>query len=281
MRKAKTNVADRCDLSGKSGLKPYVVGKNRTFNTVKEVCKHLRISVSYFYLRYTVTETEEGRIVAKKTYKDLKGREFDTWRDLCNANGYSYSFCRNYKVKSSDFDSEHFNFEKVKALDENSRKPSPLDYHAIPVTVEGVRYDNIMDACKDLDLSPSYTIVLKRKYNMSFEDAILMQLHKVRDHQGNYFRTYKDMCKFHKISYSTFMHKLYLGFPLEKCLTLQAKRTHVDLQGREFKCWNDLCKANGYSFYFLTMNFKTSEHSDSFILAELEKEKQSRKNGKK
>ena len=95
-------------------------------------CKHLRISVSYFYQRYTVTETEEGRIVAKKTYKDLKGREFDTWRDLCNANGYSYSFCRNYKVKSSDFDSENFNFEKVKALDENSRKPSPAcrDYAA-------------------------------------------------------------------------------------------------------------------------------------------------------
>ena len=89
MRKAKTNVADRCDLSGKSGLKLYVVGKNRTFNTVREVCKHLRISVSYFYLRYTVTETEEGRIVAKKTYKDLKGREFDTWRDLCNANAFA------------------------------------------------------------------------------------------------------------------------------------------------------------------------------------------------
>ena len=163
MKKVKPNVADRCDPSGKSGLKPYVVGKNRTFNTVREVCKHLRISVSYFYLRYTVTETKEGRIVAKKTYKDLKGREFDTWRDLCNANGYSYSFCRNYKVKSSDFDSEHFNFEKVKALDENSRKPSPVDYRSIPVTVEGVHYDNIIDACKDLKLSPSYTIVLKRK----------------------------------------------------------------------------------------------------------------------
>ena len=138
-----------------------------------------------------------------------------------------------------------------------------------------------MDACKDLKLSPSYTIVLKRKYSMSFEDAILMQLHKVRDHQGNYFRTYREMCNFHKVNYSTFMHKLYLGFPLDKCLTLQAKRTHIDLQGREFKSWEELCKANGYSYYFLTMNFKTSDHSDSFILGELEREKQDRKNRKK
>ena len=42
-----------------------------------------------------------------------------------------------------------------------------------------------------------------------------------------------------------------------------------------------MCKANGYSFYFLTLNFKTSEHSDSFILDQLEKEKTEQKKREK
>ena len=133
MKKVKTNVADRCDQSGKSGLKPYVVGKNRTFNTVKEVCKHLRISVSYFYPEiYQLPKRKKAELLQKRRIRTLKAVNLIHGGICVMPTVILTASAVITKVKSSDFDSEHFNFEKVKALDENSRKPSPLDYHAIP-----------------------------------------------------------------------------------------------------------------------------------------------------
>lgn len=136
--------------------------------------------------------------------------------------------------------------------------------------IEGKTYQNLKEACSALNLNYSNTSKIKRKLNIDNETAILMQIHKVKDHQGRYFRTYKEMAAFHKISYSTLMKRLADGYPLER--VFQTCNTgHTDLQGRTFNTWEALCKANNYSYSKLR-TITTSKHSDTYVLDFLEKE---------
>lgn len=90
------------------------------------------------------------------------------------------------------------------------------------LTIDGVWYESISDACRALHLSGSSISGLAKKYHISAPEAIEMCLHRAKDHKGRYFRSMSQMCKYHGVNVSTFYSRLAEGLPLEMCLSRES-----------------------------------------------------------
>lgn len=87
------------------------------------------------------------------------------------------------------------------------------------LTIDGVWYESISDACRALHLSTGSVTSLARKYDISVSEAIDMCRHRAKDHEGRYFRSMAAMCRYHGVNVSTFYSRLAEGLPLEMCLS--------------------------------------------------------------
>lgn len=98
---------------------------------------------------------------------------------------------------------------------------------SIPVTVNGVKYRSIRQACKVLNKNQG-TVFARKKLGYSIEQAInLPNLAKTpsRDHLGNSYSSSKEMCKAWHISNCTVSDRLGRGWSMEKALT-----TPIDIE---------------------------------------------------
>jgi len=62
--------------------------------------------------------------------------------------------------------------------------------------------------------------------NKQIGDGVLEDLNygnsrAIQDHEGRWFRTIKDACKYHGVKYSTFINRRRKGFPLDKCFSTE------------------------------------------------------------
>lgn len=92
------------------------------------------------------------------------------------------------------------------------------------LTIDGVWYESISDACRALHLSGSSISGLAKRYHISAPEAIEMCLHRAKDHKGRYFRSMSQMCKYHGVNVSTFFNRMAEGLPLEMCLSRESFR---------------------------------------------------------
>ena len=73
----------------------------------------------------------------------------------------------------------------------------------------------------------------------------------MKDHLGNEFRCVTDMCKFHNISYETFIYRMDKGWSIEDALTTPEStkfKRIKDHLGNEFDSERDMCKHYGASY---------------------------------
>lgn len=90
--------------------------------------------------------------------------------------------------------------------------------------VDGVWYESITDACMAVHLNVSSIIGLQRKYNITASEAIDMCRKRAKDHEGRYFRSMAQMCRYHGVNKSTFYSRMAEGLPLEMCLSRESFR---------------------------------------------------------
>lgn len=87
------------------------------------------------------------------------------------------------------------------------------------LTIDGVWYESISDACRALHLSSSSISGLAKRYHISVPEAIDMCRKRAKDHEGRYFRSMAAMCRYHGVNKSTFYMRMAEGLPLEMCLS--------------------------------------------------------------
>ena len=92
------------------------------------------------------------------------------------------------------------------------------------LTIDGVWYESISDACRALHLSTGSVTSLMRKYTITASEAIDMCRHRAKDHEGRYFRSMAQMCRYHGVNVSTFYSRMAEGLPLKMCLSREGFR---------------------------------------------------------
>lgn len=85
--------------------------------------------------------------------------------------------------------------------------------------VDGVWYESIADACRAVHLSTGSVTSLMQKYSITASEAIDMCRHRAKDHEGRYFRSMAQMCRYHGVNVSTFYSRMAEGLPLKMCLS--------------------------------------------------------------
>ena len=113
-------------------------------------------------------------------------------------------------------------------------------------------FDSVRDAAKHFGICSSYITKTAKKYNISYGEAAEMlsdrQKHKWRDHKGNYFRTFKEMCDFHHVNYGTAQDRLYHDLDLEIVLSNDSLRK-VEFNGKVYRNMGDILKQHNKSYY--------------------------------
>ena len=127
---------------------------------------------------------------------------------------------------------------------------------SIPVTINGVKYKSIMQACKAWGKN-SGCIYRRLKENFTIDDAFnLPDENKVfsRDHLGNTYPTFKAMCDAWKKPITTVRYRLEKGLSIEKALTAPVPVIYKkynrgtlskDHLGKMYHSTREMCKAWG------------------------------------
>ena len=85
------------------------------------------------------------------------------------------------------------------------------------VTVKGMRFSSSHAALSYHRISPA-TWYKYHKIGMTVDDVVTMIENRVTDYQGNSFRSFAELCRFHGVKYFTFMDRLKKGYSIEDCL---------------------------------------------------------------
>lgn len=112
-------------------------------------------------------------------------------------------------------------------------------------------FDSVTEAAKQFGICSSYITKTAKKYNISYGEAADMlsdrQKHKWRDHKGNYFRTFKEMCEYHSVNYGTAQDRFYHGFDLSIVLSPLSLR-QINFKGKTYNSLSDLLDKNGKKY---------------------------------
>lgn len=87
------------------------------------------------------------------------------------------------------------------------------------VEIDGVTYESVTEACKMLHVNRGAINALAWNKHIPIGDALYIHLHRVRDHEGRYFKSFTAMCAFHGVNKGTFFYRLNRGLSMEMCLS--------------------------------------------------------------
>ncbi len=119
---------------------------------------------------------------------------------------------------------------------------------SISVTVNGVKYRSIKQACKMLN-KPLGSVMSRLRNDCSIDQAFnLPNMHGIisRDHLGRIYPTFKDMCQAWDKSVVTIRYRLDKGLDIKTALTMSTSKANgtpsKDHLGNEFCSIKEMCK---------------------------------------
>ena len=143
---------------------------------------------------------------------DHQGRKFKTCEEMCefwSVDLENYN-CRVHSLK----------WTKERALTtavkNRIRRKLPTVDH------QGRAFENFEQLAKHYAMCPD-TLKHRLKSGMSLEEALTMPVRRgqhvaCKDHQGNVYYTFTDMCKVWGVKYYTFIARLNKGLSMKECL---------------------------------------------------------------
>lgn len=112
-------------------------------------------------------------------------------------------------------------------------------------------FDSVTEAAKHFNISSSYITKTARKYKLSYGEAAEFIAdkccHRWKDHKGNYFKTFKEMCEYHGVHYGTAQDRFYHGFDLSVVLSPFSLRK-IEFKGKVYNSLSDMLDKNGRKY---------------------------------
>ena len=102
------------------------------------------------------------------------------------------------------------------------------------IVILGNEYESITTDLRVLHVKYSTVWQLSKKYDISLADSVEMMLCRARDHNGKYFRSMAEMCRWHGVKTSTFRERLEKGWSLQKCLSTDNFRKAYPNNGKYY-----------------------------------------------
>lgn len=143
---------------------------------------------------------------------DHQGRKFKSCTEMCNfwdvdLDAYK---CRVHSLK---WTKERALTTPVKT---RVRRTLPKTDH------KGQNFESFEELAKNYGMCPD-TLKHRLKGGMSLKEALTMPVRRgqhviCKDHLGNVYWTFGDMCKNWGVNYSTFIHRFNVGLSMEECL---------------------------------------------------------------
>lgn len=112
-------------------------------------------------------------------------------------------------------------------------------------------FDSVTEAAKHFNISSSYITKTARKYKLSYGEAAEFIAdkcnHRWKDHKGNYFKTFKEMCEYHGVTYGTAQDRFYHDFDLSVVLSPFSLRK-IEFRGKTYNSLSDMLDKNGRKY---------------------------------
>ena len=112
-------------------------------------------------------------------------------------------------------------------------------------------FDSVSEAAKHFNISSSYISKVAKKYKLTYGDAAEFiadnRNRKWKDHEGNYFKTFRQMCEYHGVNFGTAQDRFYHGFDLSVVLSPFSLR-RIDFKGKTYNNVGDMLKKYGRKY---------------------------------
>lgn len=143
---------------------------------------------------------------------DHQGRKFKSCGEMCDFWGVDLENY-NCRVHSLKWSKERALTTPVKT---RSRLTLPTTDH------QGRAFESFEQLARHYAMCPD-TLKHRLKSGLSLEEALTMPVRRgqhvaCKDHQGNVYYTFTDMCNHWGVKYSTFISRLSRGLSIEECL---------------------------------------------------------------
>jgi len=176
-----------------------------TYNSISEMCKHYGIRYQkYCYRKRAGWDIERILTMNRKQFRDHLGNKFDSFDDMC----------KHYNIGVSTVRSRLSSGMSLK--DALSCKNAVYDHL-------GNTFSSITAMCSYYGVHrTTYIERLNRGYSQ--ERALTLTAidtsnrKKVKDHIGNEFKSFEDMCDYYKLKSGTVRYRLNNGYTLEEAL---------------------------------------------------------------
>lgn len=112
-------------------------------------------------------------------------------------------------------------------------------------------FDSVTEAAKHFNISSSYISKVARKYKITYGEAADLITDKCnrrwKDHKGNYFKTFRQMCEYHGVKFGTAQDRFYHGFDLSIVLSPFSLR-QFEFRGKTYNSVGDMLKQYGRKY---------------------------------
>lgn len=123
---------------------------------------------------------------------------------------------------------------------------------SIEVSIKGKIFESVKAVARTFNVPYSTIQKYSKQYKISYEDAVDLvnaRKHKAKDHLGQTFKSLREMCKAHGVTYDQFFYRLNQGRSIAECLDPHIYRPRnknaVDHLGNEFKSISEMCRHYG------------------------------------
>lgn len=218
------------------------------YKSISEACKCHKANKNYVLKLVKSGMTIQEALDYKRSHIEFRGKTYNTLSELAR------EFNRIPSRVQYLYKQKHKTLEEALELDSEIKNEK-----SICITIDGVTYKTISDACRTYGISPSVFIHRREKLGMSVDEALKtpvgMRKKKVILNVGT-FDNLVDCCAKLDISYSVAYKHLKNGGDLEDIINwlLEMKKNKKDIidhQGVKYNSLAEMCKKYGicYSTY--------------------------------
>ena len=112
-------------------------------------------------------------------------------------------------------------------------------------------FDSVVEAARYFGICSSYITKIAKRYKITYGEAAELisdkRHRRWKDHKGNYFKTFKQMCEYHGVNFGTAQDRFYHGFDLSIVLSPLSLR-RIEFKGKTYNNISDMLKKHGKNY---------------------------------
>ena len=258
--------------------KKQIIVKGIEYESIMDACRKFGVAIYYenikMYKKYHNTSYEEAIL-----YYSNNGNDFKHGKNIVVGNTVYRSIieaCISLKINYSNLlrYAKYHGIPYEEAIEKYLNRKNANK--STPVTVKGIKYKSIIDACRKFGVDMYYENIktYKRYHNTSYEEAILYYSNNGNDFKhgktivvGNtVYRSIKNACVSLGVKYPNLLaYANYHGIPHEEAIKkyldgkIATKNIPVTVKGIKYKSIRNACEALNIEYY-IVCNLSRDKH---------------------